>query len=311
MLALALLLLTLTATPAGAAGAGFTADAVAEGVYLMRAAAGRQDLSNSLVVEQQDGLLIVDAQPTPAAARELLEAVGKISSKPVRYLVYSKPQAEAVGGASAFPESVLTIASDGCAAALEDPAYDFSLQLRLRVGNPEGWEPPARRSPTLVIAAQTTLVDAVNSVRLFPIGHAQTEGDMLVLLPDEKIVYAGSLLTLDRNPFAADANVGGWLNALNRIATLAPNLVLPARGAAVEARIVRERRDSLAWLRGQVEKSFADKVNPARMPEQILSLPDAATYFDLEAEPSFAAGLVERAIAEAIGQRRKRGLWQE
>jgi hypothetical protein len=79
----------------------------------------------------------------------------------------------------------------------------------------------------------------------------------------------------------------------------------------VEARIVRERRDSIAWLRGQVEKEFAEKIHPARMAERILSFPDTAKYFDLEAEPFFVPDMIERVIEEAIEQRRKRGLWRE
>jgi glyoxylase-like metal-dependent hydrolase (beta-lactamase superfamily II) len=306
-----LLSLMLAALPTGGDPAGFTADNISEGVYLMRASEQRPDLVNSLLVVRQDGLLIVDAQPSPAAARELLAAVGKISSEPVRYLIYSKPQAEAVGGASAFPESVLTIASAACAAALADPDYDFSLEQRLRAGDPEGWEAPERRAPDLVLTARAELTDPINEVRLLPIAHARSEGDMLVLLPGEKIVYAGSLLPADRNPFAADATVGGWLNALNKIAELAPTMVLPSRGEAVEARIVRARRDGFAWIRGQVEEEFVQRINPARMPERIMSRPDAAEYFDLEAEPSFVAGLIERAVGEAIEHRRKRGLWED
>ena len=269
-----LLSLMLAALPAGGDPAGFTADNLSEGVYLMRASEQRPDLVNSLLVVRRDGLLIVDAQPSPAAARELLAAVGKISSAPVRYLIYTKPQAEAVGGASAFPESVLTIASDACAAALADPAYDFSLEQRLRAGDPEGWKAPERRPPALVLTSRIDLADPVNDVRLLPISPAKSEGDMLVLLPGEKIIYVGSLLPADRNPFAADATVGGWLNALNKIAKLAPAMVLPSRGEAVETRIVRERRDGFAWVRGQVEELFVQRVNTARMPELILA-PDS------------------------------------
>jgi len=306
-----LLSLMLAALPTGGDPAGFTADNLSEGVYLMRASELRQDLVNSLLVVRQDGLLIVDAQPSPAAARELLAAVGKISSAPVRYLVYTTPQAEAVGGATAFPESVLTIASSTCAAALADPEYDFSLEQRLRAGDPEDWKAPERRAPALVLTARIDLIDPINDVRLLPLGHARSEGDMLVLLPTDKIIYVGSLLPADRNPFAADATVSGWLNTLNKIAELAPALVLPSRGEAVEARIVRVRRDGFAWIRGQVEEEFVQRINPARIPERIMSRPDAAKHFDLEAEPSFVAGLIEIAVEEAIEHRRKRGLWDE
>lgn len=305
------LLILLAALPAAAAQTGFTADNLADGVHLMRAVEGRQDLVNSLVVERKDGLLIVNAQPTTDAALELLKAVSKISSKPVRYLVYSNPQAESVGGATAFPDSTLIIASDACAGLLADPEYDFSREQRLRAGDPEGWKPPERRMPVLTIIAQTDLRDPDNLVRLIPVSPARTGGDLMVQLPGDGILYVGPLLPLDRNPFAADADVGGWNGVLNRIASMSPELVLPARGAAVDTLTVRQRRDSLAWVRGQVEAAFVERINVERIPEWILGLPDAAKYFDLEAEPPFAGGLIERAVEEAIEQRRKRGLWDD
>jgi cyclase len=310
MVALALLL-SLIGAPATAEEAGFTPDNLGEGIYLMRAAEERGDLVNSLVVERGDGLLIVDAQPTPEAAQELLAAIGSMSSEPIRYLVYSSPLMEAIGGASAFPESVLVIASENCAGLLEDPEYDFSSRARLQAGHPEDWTPPAIRTPALTLTAKADLADSVNTVQLLPIGHAQTGGDMIVVLPGEKIIYAGSLLPADRNPFAMYAHVGGWLNALNKIAKAAPNLVLPSRGSAVDARIVRQRAEGLAWLRGQVEEAFVQQINTARMPEKILALPDTSKYFDLDAEPSYLQGLVERVVEEAVEHRRKRGLWNE
>jgi glyoxylase-like metal-dependent hydrolase (beta-lactamase superfamily II) len=216
-----------------------------------------------------------------------------------------------VGGATAFPGSALVIASDACATALEDQEYDFSLEARLRAGDPEEWTAPERRLPSLRLTAYADLDDPLNSVRLIPIGPAQTTGDMLVMLPRENILFAGSLVSTDRNPFAADASAAGWLNALNRIAKMAPSLVLPARGAGVETRIVRERRDAIAWLRGQVEQEFHEKIHPVRMPERIVELPEATKYFDLEADPSFIAGLIERVVADAIEARRKRGTWTD
>src|SRR6185503_15148986 len=98
----------------------FTEEKLAEGVHLFRPADPSSARSNSLVVVRQDGLLVVDAQPTPEAARELLAAARSVSSLPVRYLVLTHPHAEAAGGASAFPDSTLVIGSAGCRFAMTD-----------------------------------------------------------------------------------------------------------------------------------------------------------------------------------------------
>jgi hypothetical protein len=47
------------------------------------------------------------------------------------------------------------------------------------------------------------------------------------------------------------------------------------------------------------------------MPERIVLLPETAEYFDLDAEPSFLAGMIERVIADAIQEQRKHGTWTD
>jgi hypothetical protein len=134
---------------------------------------------------------------------------------------------------------------------------------------------------------------------------------MLVVLPKANVIYAGALLPIDRNPYSEDADIGGWLTALNRISRMRPALVVPLRGEAVEPVELRRCRDGFAWLRGQVEECFINQVNPHRMPHHILALPDAAKHFNLEAEPSFLEGMILRSAMEGVEHRKKRGQWDE
>jgi glyoxylase-like metal-dependent hydrolase (beta-lactamase superfamily II) len=277
----------------------------------MRPAEDRPDLTNSLVVERNDGLLVVDAQPTPQAARELLAAIAGLSTNPVRYLVISHPPAESAGGISAFPQSTLVAGSEGCKWLLDDPEFDFGAEARLLSKKPDEWQPPQRIAPTLVVSARTLLDDPKHPVELNPLQHAHTAGDMLIDFPKAEIIYAGALVPLDRNPYSEDADIGGWLNALNRISRMKPVLVVPLRGEAVDPAEMRLRRDDFAWLRGQVEECFINGINPYRMPQHILALPDAAKHFDIAAEPSFLEGMIMRSVEEGIAQRKKRGIWEE
>lgn len=289
----------------------FNADTLADGIHLMRPADGRPDLANSLVIERDDGLLVVDAQPTPGAARALLAAIAQVSAKPVRYLVISHPHSESAGGASAFPESTLIAGSESCKELLDDPEFDFGAEAKLLSGQKGEWQSPQRVAPKLVVTAKTTLDDPNNPVELSPLQPAHSGGDMLIVLPKAGIVYAGALLPLDRNPYSEDADIGGWVNALNFISRMTPVLVVPLRGPAVEPVELRRRRDGFAWLRGQVEECFINQMNPHRMPQHILALPEVTKYFDTEAEPSFLEGMVMRSADEGVENRRKRGAWEE
>ena len=293
------------ARPADVAGP-FRAEELAAGVTLFRPAEGRTDLTNSLVVTREDGLLVVDAQPTPAAARLLLDAIAAHSEAPIRYLVLSHAHAEAAGGASAFPDSTLVIATRRAWEFLRDPSFDFGAEARERAGS--AWREPPRRLPVLLLHARTELEDGLNEVEFLPLGEAHSHSDLLIQLPDRRIIYAGALAFVDRNPYVGAGSVSGWLGALNHLSKLDPALVVPLHGAPIDARGVRTLRDTLGWVRGQVEIGFIDQLPPDRIAERVLASAEIDRHFDMKTAPVFARGLVQAAVDEALDQRRKRGL---
>jgi glyoxylase-like metal-dependent hydrolase (beta-lactamase superfamily II) len=281
----------------------FRAEELAEGVTLfVPLGAG----TNSLVVERGDGLLVVDAQPDPATARALLAAIGRRHTRPVRYLVLSHPHAEAAGGASAFPESTIVFASDGCRRALEDDTFDFGAEERARA--PDTWVAPPRRLPTVVIRGRTDLADPVREVHLQVLARAHSRGDLMVFLPAANVLYTGGLLFHGAAPWAGDASVESWLATLNSIIRQAPRVVLGLHGPAIDAMAVQLQRDALAWVRGQVEEGFVDRLPPEGIAERVLALPELTERFPAADSRSFLPGLVRRVVEESLEHRRKRGL---
>jgi glyoxylase-like metal-dependent hydrolase (beta-lactamase superfamily II) len=285
----------------------FAADQLSEGVWLLRPRHERADLGNALLVERQDGLLVVESQGSEQAGRLLVEAVRSLSDKPLRYLVLSHAHAESAGGASAFPDATLVIATVGTRDALLDPSFDFGAEVRARTDPPSAWVAPRKRMPVMVIYARTELEDPLNEVELVPLGHTHTETDLMVRLPNQNIVYAGALLFPDLNPYAADGKIGSWLSALNYVAKTSPALAIPLHGQPIDVRGVRSERDAFAWLRGQVELAFVDQVEVPRMVDWVMASETFAQRFDLDASPSFLRTLVERVVEEAVAERKKHG----
>ena len=300
--------LALLAALGGSAEATFEAQSLAPGVWVLRPQPADAFATNSLLVEREDGLLVVDAQPTPEAARRLLEVVARTSAKPVRYLVLSHAHAESVGGASAFPETTLVLGRAETRTALQDPEYDFGAEMRERAGDPGAWVAPKVRLPVLVIQAGVELHDPRNRVEIFPTPQSHSTSDIIVSVAQAGILWAGAISFPDRNPYARDGNVGGWIATLNQIAKMEPKIVVPSRGDPLDARDVRVQRESLAWLRGQIEQAFVDRVPAAEIPDRVLRAEELSRYFDTAAAPSFLRVLTEVALDEALLERHKRGL---
>ena len=279
----------------------FRVEELAPGVQLFRPAPDAEGGTNSLVVELNDGLLVVGAQPSPAIARELLAAIAEHSEKQVRYLVLPHSHAEAAGGATAFPGSTLVIGSQGCLEALQDPDYEFGAEVRLRASDPSSWAEPPRRLPDLVPLAKTLLTDARNRVELLPFTASHSAGDMVVFLPQSDILFAGAAVFPDRSPYGLDADTGIWLQALNHLIRQGPRIVVPMRGPVQDVAALRVQRNSLAWLRAKIGEGMIDRLPFDEIRERVLGAEDLGERF--EPGSPFLTLLVEHATQEALDKR--------
>ena len=71
-----------------------------------------------LVVEHDDGLIVVDAPPTIGQyfmGGNILTAIGEISDKPITHVVYSHHHLDHIGAANVYPDDVIVIAQQECA----------------------------------------------------------------------------------------------------------------------------------------------------------------------------------------------------
>lgn len=288
----------------------FRIETLAPGVDLYRPAAASSGHANSLVVARDDGLLVVDAQPTPRAARDLLTAIAAQTDLPVRFLVFSHPHAVSSGGADAFPRTAIRIASVGYRDAVMDPQFDYIAELRREGTDPRIDAAAALERPraTLVLFGRTRLEDSRNPVILLPVAAAHSSGDLLAYLPDAGIVAAGSIPYPGRNPYARGARIGAWIGQLNHLMSMAPRRIVPVQGAATDVDGLRGRRDALMWLRRSVDDALADGTEPGKIPNAVRALPRFTDRFNTNATPSFLDDLIDQVILEAREHRRNLGL---
>jgi len=274
--------------------------------------------ANSLVFERSDGLLVVDAQPSPRAARDLLAAIRRNTVGQIRYLVFTHPHADSSGGASAFPADVLRIASRGYRDSVANPEFDYGAESRLRRGYPAEDEPMVRSAPTLVPFGRTRLEDSRNPIILLPVPQAHSPGDLLVLQPAAGVLAVGDIAFNDGAPYAVDSRISGWVDQLNHVMTIAPRRVVALRGAPVEVGQIRTQRNALEWLQKRVDEVLAEQASTGGLDDEesqneairgvVLDSPGFDRHFVRGANAEILQGLIDRAIVEAREERRRLGL---
>jgi len=279
---------------------------LADGVWLYRAPDDNPRLSNSLVVERSDGLLVVDSQPTPVSAGLFRKQLATQLDAPIRYLVLSHPHAEAAGGASGFDDTgALLIGSSAFNRTMKDPESDFGAECRDKIG--DGWVDPPRRSATLEILSSTRLDDERNTVDLLPLKRGHSRGDMTVSLPDLRLLYIGGVIYPDRNPYMRDGSAEGSLRFFNSLIRDKYATIVGIHGDPIAELELKRLRDGLAWLRGRITYHFVQKVAEAEIADKVLNDEGIEEQFNMDARPNFVRSVVESAITEMISDRKSRG----
>ena len=291
----------------------FEIDALHDGIWLFRVPSDSREHTNSLVFELDSGLLVVESQPSPQAAEQLIRAIRKISDGPIQYLVLGHAGVSSSGGASAFPQHTIVIASIGTHQALQDDAQDLAGDARLRALDPESWKAPPRVLPELLLGGRTTLASAKYHVELLPIALAHFPGSVVVRVEDLGLYYVGAMAGADRNPYAdvERTNMFSWVSWINSLVMQNPTTVVTLRGETLDEKDMREFRDSLGWVLFQVEAAFANLVPSAEIVDVAMDNPDLAEHFDVKAEPFLVRTLFERARLDGLSQRTKRGVTYE
>ena len=202
---------------------------------------------NTVILEAPDGLIVVDTGRHPDHAEKIL-AYAKSVGKPVAAIVNSHWHLDHTTGnmdlRNAYPGAAIVASR-----AIEGQLFhDFIAPGRAQAKKAlaEGTAPAARRPnmiraqafldqphygrPTVPITASgpQRIAGRTLNVRLAP--FAVSEGDLWLVVPEEKMVIAGDLV-VDIVPFMDTACVDGWSKALGDIAALDFQTLIPGHGA--------------------------------------------------------------------------------
>jgi len=233
-----------------------------EGLSALGTSANQNFISNAAFVVTPAGVVVIDALGSPALADRLMAEIRKISPLPVTHVIVTHYHADHIYGLQAFKAKGARIIAQKAARE-----YLNSDTARLRmIASRADLAPWIDESTRLVPADEwidgpRDLVVGGVLFKLQPVGPSHTPEDLVVYLPQEKILFAGDLVFRSRIPFVGQADSGHWIKALDTLLTFDANAIVPGHGPmSSEARKDMElTRDYLVYLRsvmGQAAKNM-------------------------------------------------------
>jgi cyclase len=128
--------------------------------------------------------------------------------------------------------------------------------------------------PAVTVDDALTISDPAREVRLLYLGNGHTEGDLVMFLPVERVVFAGDLFFNAGIPNTQDANILDWMKTLEELTRLDADRYVPGHGAVGTKEDVKQFLGYFEELKALVEPA----VTRGDTIEQVLEIPIASKY---------------------------------
>ena len=232
-------------------------------------------VSNTGFIVGDKGVIVIDAQMFSPTARNAQAEIARITSKPINTMIITHSDPDHVNGLPTYPEGIEIIAQENAKREMQE-ALDNPNR------NPVSSPPETLRHymPTHLIRDRESLM--INGVQLVLIhtGPAHTDGDLIVFLPDLKLVYAADILSPEIGLYPGihlekHGSSLGWIEFAKAMLALDADTFVSGHGAPMtraelKARIdvTVQRRDEIKALVGQHKslKEIKDILNDERLP---------------------------------------------
>jgi len=225
-----------------------TLEELADGVYAYTA----QGDPNVGCVIGEGSIVAIEARATPLMAQRWIDVVRSVSSAPFGNLVLTHYHAVRVLGASAF-DAQRIIATTMTAELIEERGQqDWASEQGRMPRLFEGAETiPGLTRPTHTFEDEMHLEVGGRGVELRFLGRGHTSGDLVVWLPQERILFAGDLVEAQAAPYMGDAHIADWSGAtLDSVKHLDADQLVGGRGPVVRgAAVAQAIEDTRAFLR--------------------------------------------------------------
>jgi glyoxylase-like metal-dependent hydrolase (beta-lactamase superfamily II) len=225
---------------------------VAGGVHAWVQPNGAWGESNAGLITGAGESLLVDTLWDLPRTRRMLDAMAPlVAQAPVRTLVNTHGDGDHWWGNELVGAREI-IATDAAAAhemRTVKPASMVALR-RLggaleRAGRPSGrflhgmTAPYEHRGitltrPTRTFSGRLELDVGGRKVELIEVGPAHTHGDLIVHVPDARVVFAADVVFLQSTPVMWAGPLENWLRALDTIAALDPEVIVPGHGPVTD-----------------------------------------------------------------------------
>ena len=239
---------------------------LAPDVYAYTQASGpgvdKSSLSNAGLIVGPEHLLAVDTLGPPIHAKTFRDAAMRAAGKPFGRVVNTHHHRDHTNGNCFFADTEIV-------------ATEFTRSATIEQGIPEhpydtrpDWQKDMSElkltPPTTTIAGNVVYRYGDLVVEVIPNAPAHTWGDLMVYIPQHRVLFAADVAFLYVTPAAHNGHVTKWIDAIDRIDKMDVDVIVPGHGPLATKRELRLTRQYLELIAEQTRKRYGMGMSPGR-----------------------------------------------
>jgi len=237
---------------------------LAEGVYGCIHKLGGKAIGNSGIVDNGNETIIFDTFLSPQVSEEFIEKIKKLNLSPIKYVINSHGHNDHIRGNQSFNSEVKIISTKLTAekikkeepeAIMAEKVYGkaqfefFDMQIKkykgdttsreytvLKMMKPyfeelsQSHEKIITRLPEIYVNGEKDISGKTRSVKLIELDSCHTVSDLIMYLPQDKILFSGDVIFNDFHPYLGDGNPDHLKTELKKMEKMEIEKIVPGHG---------------------------------------------------------------------------------
>ena len=223
---------------------------VTESIYMLQGSGGNIGVSVG-----EDGVIVIDDQYAPLTPK-IQEAISKLSTKPIKFVINTHWHGDHVGGNENLAAAgAVIIAHDNVRKRMSSEQFIALMSTKVPPS-------PEKALPIVTFTSDITLHFNGEDIHVMHVDATHTDGDAVIVFPKAKVIHMGDCYMTISYPFADISSGGsfdGFISTSDKIAGMADatTKIIPGHGPLSNAAELKAWRDMLVEIRAAVKKLAA------------------------------------------------------